>query len=140
MESMNKFKVLTVVVICLFLFVIGAIYSNTKDAAIDKQKEKGQEVKTEIQTNLNNENTNINENKQTIEDLTNQITMLNTRVDELNEKVDNASSDFSASTSGKLNCKIVGMVGDNGIEKLSPEAAVQEAEVNNREIVVTCRF
>ena len=33
MESMNKFKVLTVIIVCMFLFVIAAIYSNTKDVA-----------------------------------------------------------------------------------------------------------
>ena len=36
MESMNKFKALTVIIVCMFVFVIAAIYSNTKDVATSK--------------------------------------------------------------------------------------------------------
>jgi len=139
MESMNKFKILTIVVICLFLFAIGAIYSNTKDVAIDKQKEKVQEVKEDMQTDIQDENTQIKDSSQTVQDLSNQISLLNSRVDELNEKIGNSSSDTqTSSSSSNLDCKIIGSMTDRGIEQLSPDAAVQEARVNNRDIVISC--
>ena len=36
MENINKFKVFTIVIICTFVFVIAAIYTNTKDVTEDK--------------------------------------------------------------------------------------------------------
>ena len=42
MEGLNKFKVLTIAFICMFVFVVAAIYSNTKDATMKKEKQKAQ--------------------------------------------------------------------------------------------------
>ena len=130
MESMNKFKVLTIIFICLCVFAVGAIYSNTKDVSNVKSQ-----VKTEnTETNTANENTvQVTENK----DLTSQIELLNSRVDELNEKLSNMGE---KGNSTGLNCRIYGSLTSNGVEQLSPEAAIQEAQVNNSELVVTCTF
>lgn len=131
MESMNKFKVLTIIFICLFVFVVGAIYSNTKDVSNVKNQAKTENAEVPANT----ENTvQVNENQ----DLVSQIDMLNRRVDELNEKLNNAS-DANANSTG-LNCRIYGSLTPNGVEQLTPESAIQEAKVNNSELVVTCTF
>ena len=130
MESMNKFKVLTIIFICLFVFAVGAIYSNTKDVSNAKSQ-----VKTENSETTFTENTVESSDNQ---DLVSQINFLNHRIDELNEKLNNTSDEDTNSTS--LNCRIYGNLTPNGVEQLSPEAAVQEAQVNNSELVVTCTF
>ncbi len=133
MENLNKFKVLTIVLICMFVFVVAAIYSNTKDATTNRML-----TKTEIE-NAQNKTTNQNETETTtsgnIEDLTAQMEFLNKRIDELSEKVNNPSN-----SSIGLNCKLIGSMTENGIEQLSEEAIIQEAKDNNRDMVITCSF
>lgn len=134
MESMNKFKVLTIVVICLFVFAIGAIYSNTKDATAGKLQQKNESVSENSQENTETtaaETAENSNNTQSIQNLTDEIDNLNRRIDELSQKVNENSS-------SSLKCKIIGSMGNNGIEQLTEEAALQEASVNNRDIVITC--
>ena len=125
MESMNKFKVLTIIVICMFIFAIAAIYSNTKDASEGKLQAK-QQAQNEIKTNENTDETNNS-------DTATQIDVLNRRIDELNDKIGNSDNNGTP-----LDCKIYGSMTSSGIEPLSPDAAVQEAKVNNNDLVITC--
>ena len=130
MESMNKFKVLTIIVICMFIFAIAAIYSNTKDASEGKlqakQQAQNEQVQDEIKTNENTDETNNS-------DTATQIDVLNRRIDELNDKIGNSDNNGTP-----LDCKIYGSMTSSGIEPLSPDAAVQEAKVNNKDLVITC--
>lgn len=130
MESMNKFKVLTIIVICMFIFAIAAIYSNTKDASEGKlqakQQAQNEQVQDEIKTNENTDETNNS-------DTATQFDVLNRRIDELNDKIGNSDNNGTP-----LNCKIYGSMTSSGIEPLSPDAAVQEAKVNNNDLVITC--
>lgn len=130
MESMNKFKVLTIIVICMFIFAIAAIYSNTKDASEGKlqakQQAQNEQVQDEIKTNENTDETNNS-------DTATQIDVLNRRIDELNDKIGNSDNNGTP-----LDCKIYGSMTSSSIEPLSPDAAVQEAKVNNNDLVITC--
>ena len=130
MESMNKFKVLTIIVICMFIFAIAAIYSNTKDASEGKlqakQQAQNEQVQDEIKTNENTDETNNS-------DTATQIDVLNRRIDELNDKIGNSDNNGTP-----LNGKFYGSMTSSGIEPLSPDAAVQEAKVNNNDLVITC--
>ncbi len=133
MESMNKFKALTIIIVCMFVFAIAAIYSNTKDASEGKLNPNHQTENEQIKSETdNNENTSTD-----LYNLTSEVEFLTKRVDELSEKVGNQGS-TEGSTS--LKCSIYGSVTSNGIEQLSPEAAVQEAKENNNELVITCSF
>ena len=38
MDGLNKFKILTIVFLCMFVFVIAAIYTNTKEVTENKTK------------------------------------------------------------------------------------------------------
>ena len=123
MESMNKFKVLTVVIVCMFLFVIAAIYSNTKDVSNSKAKKS-----SELSTDYKQKTEVVQSNKNT-EDLQRQIDFVNQRLDELSGKSD---------VSYGLNCKIIGVKTPEGIVKLSPDEAVEEARSVGSELVITC--
>lgn len=134
MESINKFKILTIIVICTFLFVIAAIYSNTKDATSDKTRLKKETANENMANTRTAGNSETSQNNQNVHELTSRIEFLNRRIDELEQRIrdDNLSN--------SLNCRIIGSLANNEIELLSEEAAIQEARVNNRDIVITCSF
>lgn len=133
MESLNKFKIITIIVLCLFVFAVAAMYSNTKDASEGKMQLKNEEQQEQTQENIQTDQSNVTQNSDRLADIETDLSNLNMRVDELNEKVNNGSSSGIG-----LNCRIIGSMTDTGIEQLSPEAAVEEAKVNNREIVISC--
>lgn len=120
MESMNKFKVLTIVILCMFIFVIAAMYSNTKDAS-----KKGEGPKID-KTYMANTSENLN-------DVAKQVNVLNRRVDELNDKLSAGSSDEN-----ELKCKIYGTMSYEGIEKMPSADAIEDAKNTGSAIVLTC--
>ena len=109
MDSMNKFKVLTIIIICMFLFIIAAIYSNTKDAAVGK-------TQTKVQSTESNKRNYVEQNTNDSQQLQSQIEMLNKRIDEMSS---NSSSD--------LICKIIGVFIDNSIEAVK---SLEEKNIN----------
>ena len=133
MESMNKFKFLTIMIICLFVFAVSAMYINTKDASDIKLKEHD-EVYEQLQKQEAKKI--INEGKDNYNDVSSAISNLNRRIDELSKKVETNNS--SVSNSNSLNCRIYGSKTPRGIEELNPNAAIQDAQINNNEIVITC--
>lgn len=120
MESMNKFKVLTVIIICMFLFIVAAIYSNTKDASINKVQQK------KLSTDYDKQKASLN-NDVNVSELQNQIEFLNKRVD-----------DLSVNSSSGLTCKIIGVSTGEEIFKLTQDEAIEEARNSGAEIVITC--
>lgn len=132
MENLNKFKILTIVLVCMFVFVVAAIYSNTKDATTNRMLTQTEKENAQNQTTNSAETTTVSGN---VDDLAAQIDFLNKRIDELSEKLNNPSGSAIG-----LNCKLVGTMTENGIEELTEEAAIQEAKINNREMVITCSF
>jgi peptidoglycan hydrolase CwlO-like protein len=125
MESMNKFKVLTICIIAMFVFVVAAIYSNTKDASLDK-------------TTANTENTDTiyddSENNVGKTDVATQIKMINGRIDELNARLDRTID----SQSNNLKCKVMGIMTKDGLVEISSDEIVQEAKANGNDIIVSC--
>lgn len=134
MNGMNKFKVLTVVIVCTFLFVVGAIYSNTKDVTATKLKEKAQEEQVQENAQEQSQNAAHNEVAGHLESsnqaLQDQIDFLTKRMDEMS----------SSTNSSDLNCRIEGTLSSSGLEQLSPDEAVQDARENQNELVVLCSF
>lgn len=123
MEGLNKFKVLTIAFICMFVFVVAAIYSNTKDATMKKQKQKAEQM-------ANRESDNISVDNAQLEELYIKVNELNKSVEELNLQ----------KSGNNVNCEIRGIMGDNGLEELTIDAALQEARDNGRELVMGCHF
>lgn len=134
MESLNKFKIITIIVLCLFVFAIAAMYSNTKDASEGKMQLKNEEQNEQIQQeNMEADSADTTQSSDRLTNIENDLSNLIMRVDELSERVNNGSSSGTG-----LNCRIIGTMGDGGIDQLSAEAAVEEAKENNREIVISC--
>lgn len=123
MEGLNKFKVLTIAFICMFVFVVAAIYSNTKDATMKKEKQKAEQM-------ANREGDNISVDNAQLEELYIKVNELNKSVEELNLQ----------KSGNNVNCEIRGIMGDNGLEELTIDAALQEARDNRRELVMGCHF
>ncbi|CDE97844.1 unknown [Clostridium sp. CAG:813] len=123
MEGLNKFKVLTIAFICMFVFVVAAIYSNTKDATMKKEKQKAEQM-------ANREGDNISVDNAQLEELYIKVNELNKSVEELNLQ----------KSGNNVNCEIRGIMGDNGLEELTIDAALQEARDNGRELVMGCHF
>lgn len=123
MEGLNKFKVLTIAFICMFVFVVAAIYSNTKDATMKKEKQKAEQM-------ANREGDNISVDNAQLEELYIKVNELNKSVEELNLQ----------KSGNNVNCEIRGIMGDNGFEELTIDAALQEARDNGRELVMGCHF
>lgn len=123
MEGLNKFKVLTIAFICMFVFVVAAIYSNTKDATMKKEKQKAEQM-------ANREGNNISVDNAQLEELYIKVNELNKSVEELNLQ----------KSGNNVNCEIRGIMGDNGLEELTIDAALQEARDNGRELVMGCHF
>lgn len=141
MESLNKFKILTIIFLCMFVFIVAAIYTNTKDVSTGKMKLKNEAENAQVQEDINAENQNNIQNTNELTNMAMQIDNLNKRVDELTLKLNNTDPNaVSSGSSTGLNCRIIGALTPEGIEQLTAEAAVQEAKVNNRELAIACSF
>ncbi len=133
MDNYNKFKMLTIIFLCLFVFVIAAIYTNTKDASEVKIKENNQQkfdrAKEQIQNNQYAQNNNNSE-----------IDNLTVQIEELNNKVNNLMNNTNSNS--HMNCQILGIMDSNSesIEMLSNSAALDEAQNNGRTLALGCNF
>ena len=136
MESMNKFKVLTIMIIGLFVFAIAAMYVNTKDVSQTKSQES---YETEDR-DYDAYQTRAGKDKTEMVDVMYALDNLETRFKNLEDKVDKKlnSQKTSEPKSSGMRCKIIGSKTSSGIEPLSPEVAIQDAQINGNDIVVTC--
>jgi TolA-binding protein len=128
MEGMNKFQVLTAIVVFMFVFAVAAMYTNTKEASEGKaQAQKKEQAKEDI---------NLVKTTPVVE-----TNGANNKLSDLEDKVDNLSSRIAdLETNSRTVCRIYGIRTSNGVEELSAESAVSEAKNNNAELVLTCSF
>ena len=131
MENVNKFKVFTIAIICTFLFAIAAIYTNTKDVTEEKAGDRTESEYYQEREDFRHENASIDSTNAAIENL-------NRKVDELSEKVYNNSNNRASST--ELKCRIAATLSSRGMEEMSSSAAINDAKVNNNDLVVLCSF
>ncbi len=138
MESMNKFKALTVLIICVFVFAIAAMYVNTKDAT----EQRAQERSEYEEENYDDYNANARKNQADVSDLKYTISHLEKRISELETKTKKStvSSQKTSTTTadGSVRCKIYGTRTGAGIEQISPEVALQDVRINGNDLVLTC--
>lgn len=130
MESINKFKVFTIIIIFTFVFVIAAIYTNTKDVTADKAGN-GETIQSEESDRYNLSSSY---------DMKAEIGKLHQRIDELSTRLDNTNRHDTKSGSTNLKCRIAGTLGSRGMEEMSSGAAVNDARVNGNDLVVLCSF
>ena len=132
MENVNKFKVFTIAIICTFLFAIAAIYTNTKDVTEEKAGEKTESQFYQEKEETRYETDSINSTNAAIESLSR-------KVDELSEKVYNTNKTDNGNST-ELKCRIAGTLSSRGMEEMSSSAAINDAKVNNNDLVVLCSF
>ena len=83
MDGLNKFKILTIVFLCMFVFVIAAIYTNTKEVTENKTNA-NQKIKVEQNKNdMNEEENEISQDNSSLQDLSIKVDVLTKRLDEL---------------------------------------------------------
>lgn len=153
MQEFSKYRVITVGFILMFIFVVAAIYTNTKDVVAKKTQQAGinnqqniiqsdskndndaQEntVNVDVIENAENKNsTNINDD----EDLSNKLLLLTDRVGNLEKSVysQNNSADQG------VRCNIRGILDGENIIQMSTDEAIKESKDNGKEIFITCQF
>ena len=97
MDGLNKFKILTIVFLCMFVFVIAAIYTNTKEVTENKTNA-NQKIKVEQNKNdMNEEENEISQDNSSLQDLSIKVDVLTKRLDELQ----------NGNSSNKLNCQVL---------------------------------
>lgn len=132
MNGLNKFKMITIVFICMFIFVVAAIYTNTKEASVQK-------LQTNQQGQSENGDANNIENGNTVSGDNPQIQDLYVRIDELSQRIEDLSHDRN-SDGTSISCNIQGILNGDNIEELTQESAIQEARDNGKELVMICSF
>lgn len=134
MEGMNKFKVLTVAVIFMFLFAVAAIYTNTKDASQGKLDVKNKAQAERLKKDIKSDVANSSVNSQNLEDVIDDLSDMNKRVNSLSDRIDDLE------IASKPVCRVYGVVSDDEITQLSVDSAISEAKDNGKELVMTCSF
>lgn len=132
MYKLSKFKIFTVVFIALFIFAVAAMYTNTKDASEHMDKDSNQIRSTRYEKEMRSDNVVMQDYSEDISELNQKVNALAMRVQEVVGTTRGSSS--------SMKCQIEGIIGDRGYESLSPEAALEEAKENGKDIVLTCSF
>ena len=148
MQEFSKYKVITFGFVLMFVFVIAAIYTNTKDIAMRKTKL----IKNSSQEQINTGNTDtqsqieiaVNEDAPTVatennnNDLGNKILNLTERIDNI-ERTVFAPKDNSQDAG--VRCSVKGVINDDGhFAPMSENDALRESRENNKEVLITCIF
>ena len=142
MQHFSKYRMITAGIILMFIFVIAAIYTNTKDVAAKRLKAQNSEITGNLpkiqqenditpafgdseQNNpdVNNDNTTSNE-----------LIKITERVSQLEQKV------YTDNQEQSVRCSVKGIIDDGHMVPLSAEDAVNESKINNKEVIITCIF
>ena len=128
MFELNKFKIITLIIILLFVFAIAAIYSNTKDIVNEQAEQPSNEQAYHPEQRSVNNNINPAE-----------INSLRNRISDLEQKVSDITDDEEG-TADKLNCKIQGYMSGDILVPVSEGESLKEARDNGKELVMLCSF
>lgn len=132
MHEISKFKVFTLIAVLLFIFVIAAMYTNTKEAADKKvQNSTIQTGEQEQEREENLENAGQQDSQKWIR--------LARRIDDLEQKINDGESSSSGS-SEKLNCSVQGIMDGDNIVPLSAQESLNEGRNSGKEIVMLCKY
>ncbi len=146
MQEFSKYKVITFGLVLMFVFVIAAIYTNTKDIASQKSKtmqdssqqqinSTSTDAQAQIETELSdNTPAVVTENNN---DLGNKILNLTERIDNIERTVFAPKNDNADSG---VRCSVKGIINDGHFMPMSDSDALRESRENNKEVLITCIF
>lgn len=144
MQEFSKYRVITAGIILMFIFVIAAIYTNTKDVAMKKIQEQNTEIannqpKIEPVTQENNLPADITTGNSgnTANEINDEMYRITERVTQLEQKVYSASN---AGNEQSVRCTVQGIIDNEHLVPLTAESAVNESRTNGKEVVITCIF
>ncbi|MBO6180884.1 hypothetical protein J6O86_04280 [bacterium] len=148
MQEFSKYRVITAGFILMFIFIVAAIYTNTKDIA-NKKLKSGDIVQEQIQQPVTEQETKTtefngedfatqssNNSTSSNEDTSNKILQITERIDELERKVFSPANDNDKS----VRCTVQGIINDGHIIPMSSQEAVNESRTNGKEVLITCVF
>lgn len=133
MRELSKFQITTVIFLLMFVFVIGAIYTNTKEVADKKLNANNNAIVQNNENDYDYERNVISENNSQIKDLSN-------RVDELTQQITNLKNTKFQEEHSNVKCRIFGITTPNGFMQLNQSEAISEAYNNGADLVMTCNF
>lgn len=141
MQEFSKYRVITAGIILMFIFVVAAIYTNTKDAAEMKIQQSQalnseQTVSTDLTTDTQDVAQNSNEFSNS-DDINNKILSLKDRIDSLEQTVFSPKNNEDSSA---VRCAVKGIIEDEHFVPMSDQDAIKESKENNKEVVITCIF
>lgn len=128
MRELNKFQITTVIFLLMFVFVVGAIYTNTKDAV----KQKNGQYATNSQEATDNYQYEQTRSNLKFSDVDARINKLDEQINEIKNNNEQKSANFK--------CRIYGITGIDGFIQTTIDEALTEARDNGREIVFTCTY
>jgi len=137
MHNISKFQMITITVIALFIFCIGAIYSNTKDVVENKTGERIEDARIQESGELKTRNRAENQDKMELQSISDRLAALEQRAVQqpVQQRYNgNYGGDFN------LRCKIQGIIEDGSIVYMSEDDAMQEAKANGRSLVMHCSY
>ena len=148
MQEFSKYKVITFGLVLMFVFVIAAIYANTKDIALQKSKtmpdsstQQVNNTSTDTQSSMETELSDntpavVTENNNN-NDLGNKILNLTERIDNIERTVFAPKNDNADSG---VRCSVKGIINDGHFVPMSDSDALRESRENNKEVLITCTF
>lgn len=146
MQEFSKYKVITFGLVLMFVFVIAAIYTNTKDIASQKSKTMQDSSQQQINSTSTNTQaqieTELSDNTPAVvtennNDLGNKILNLTERIDNIERTVFAPKNDNADSG---VRCSVKGIINDGHFMPMSDSDALRESRENNKEVLITCIF
>ena len=141
MYGLNKYKIITISFICVFIMLVTAMYTTTKNAAQRQEMEQQQQEQIPGRTvNPSDANSNTSANGQT--EITVQDSNIQDQVNNLRTQFDDLARDVSnlKAVQSQLHCKVQGLYNNGTIDETTPETAFREAQSNGQNIVLVCSF
>lgn len=146
MQEFSKYKVITFGLVLMFVFVIAAIYTNTKDIALQKSKTMQDSSQQQINSTSTDTQaqieTEFNDNTPAVvtdnnNDLGNKILNLTERIDNI-ERTVFAPKNYNVDSG--VRCSVKGIINDEHFVPMSVSDALRESRENNKEVLITCIF
>ena len=131
MFELNKFQIFTVIFLLTFVFVVGAIYTNTKEVAESRMNNMG------IVKNENLRNT-VPKNSDLMTPIDEKINYLYERIGVIEQKM--SDNDADNDQRKNLKCRIEGIMDGDEFISVSQDEALQEAKHNGKDVVMLCNF
>lgn len=130
MREFSKFQITTVIFLLMFVFAVGAIYTNTKDAVDKKNMNNNNYIEQPNQDQYKYQPPTNNVEDAKIQELSDQIENLNSQIQNLQQMQQHQQSN--------VRCRIYGVASAEGFVQLNQDEAIMEARNNDKDLVMIC--